>query len=62
MLYVGDNIETPMPEIYDSKEHCIQSLKKYLEYDFTYCISGHNGSVRREDIEEVIAALTPEEQ
>jgi glyoxylase-like metal-dependent hydrolase (beta-lactamase superfamily II) len=44
MLYVGDNVEDPMPGIYDSHEHCIQSLRKYLEYDFTYCISGHNGT------------------
>jgi glyoxylase-like metal-dependent hydrolase (beta-lactamase superfamily II) len=62
VLYVGDNIETPMPEIYDSKEHCMASLRKYLEYDFTYCISGHNGNVTRADIKEVLAELTSQEQ
>jgi glyoxylase-like metal-dependent hydrolase (beta-lactamase superfamily II) len=62
MLYVGDNIETPMPEIYDSKEHCMESLRKYLEYDFTYCISGHNGNVKRADIETVLKSLSSGEQ
>lgn len=62
VLYVGDNVEEPMPGIHDSKEHCVQSLRKYLKYDFACCISGHNSNVIRADIEEVIAALSSEEQ
>lgn len=56
VLHVGDNVETPFPSIHDTEEHLVDSLRKYLEYDFTRCISGHNGDVKREDILAVIEA------
>ncbi len=56
VLHVGDNMETPYPGVYDTKEHLVYSLKKCLEYDFSHSVSGHNGNVTREDIQEVIKA------
>lgn len=50
VLHVGDNMETPFPSVDDTEEHLVDSLKKYLGYDFDRCISGHNGDVKREDI------------
>lgn len=57
VLHVGDNMETPFPEVYDTRENIVNSLKKYAEYDFNNCISGHNGDVKREDILAAIKAF-----
>ena len=56
VLYVGDNVETLMPGIYDSAKNLARSLRKYLTYDFAFCLGGHNSDIRREDIEKVLEA------
>ena len=46
VLYAGDNIgdtETEIiPNIYTNKETFLQLIGTYLQYDFDFCISGHN--------------------
>ncbi len=56
VLHVGDNMETLVPEIYDTKENYRNTLETYLGYDFSFCIGGHNGNVKRADILAVLKA------
>ncbi|HMM20015.1 MAG TPA: MBL fold metallo-hydrolase [Selenomonadales bacterium] len=60
ILHVGDNIETLMPELYDTKDRYLESLAKYLTYDFTRCVGGHNGRITREEVEQVMALAQAE--
>ncbi len=58
VLHVGDNMETPFPSVHDTEAHLVDSLKKYLAYDFIRCVSGHNGDVKREEMLAAIEAFS----
>lgn len=60
VLHVGDNMETLMPELYDTKQNYIDSLRKYLTYDFCRCVSGHNSRITREEVQQVLELMQSE--
>jgi glyoxylase-like metal-dependent hydrolase (beta-lactamase superfamily II) len=53
VLYVGDNVETLVPEVYDTQSNYIRSIEQYLGFDFSFSIAGHNSNVTREDLETI---------
>ncbi len=58
VLHVGDNVETLVPEIYDTQSNYVRTIEKYLDRNPALCISGHNDNITRDDLETILKIVS----
>lgn len=51
---IGDDMDNLVPHLVCSIDEYVKSLNKYLEYDFVYCVSGHNKIVEKNTIQQIL--------